>query len=128
MSEPTRYERGLAKLVEIYGDRGKQLIASLQDIAPDLGRYVVEFAFGDIHCRQQLDLRSREIATIAALTAMGTAGPQLRAHILAGLSVGCTEQEIVEVIMQMALYAGFPAALNGIEAAREAFAENAPKR
>jgi len=128
MSETTRYERGLAKLVEIYGDRGKQLIASLQDIAPDLGRYVVEFAFGDIHCRQQLDLRSREIATIAALTALGTAGPQLRAHILAGLRVGCTEQEIVEVIMQMALYAGFPAALNGIQAAREAFAENAARK
>ncbi len=128
MSEATRYERGLAKLVEIYGDRGRQLIASLQDIAPDLGRYVVEFAFGDIHCRQQLDLRSREIATIAALTALGTAGTQLRAHILAGLHVGCTEQEIVEVIMQMALYAGFPAALNGIQAAREAFAENASKR
>jgi 4-carboxymuconolactone decarboxylase len=128
MSDTTRYDRGLAKLIEIYGDKGSDLIASLQDIAPDLGRYVAEFAFGDIHCRPGLDLKSREIATVAALTALGTAGPQLRAHIHAALNVGCTKQEIVEIIMQMALYAGFPAALNGIQAAREVFSERLQKK
>ena|ERR1035437_10163140 len=128
MSDITRYDRGLAKLIEIYGDKGSDLIASLQDIAPDLARYVTEFAFGDIHCRPGLDLKSREMATVAALTALGTAGPQLRAHIHAALNVGCTKQEIVEVIMQMALYAGFPAALNGIQAAREVFSERVQKK
>lgn len=128
MSDITRYDRGLAKLIEIYGDKGSDLIASLQDIAPDLARYVAEFAFGDIHCRPGLDLKSREMATVAALTALGTAGPQLRAHIHAALNVGCTKQEIVEVIMQMALYAGFPAALNGIQAAREVFSERVQKK
>lgn len=128
MSDITRYDRGLAKLIEIYGDKGSDLIASLQDIAPDLARYVAEFAFGDIHCRPGLDLKSREMATVAALTALGTAGPQLRAHIHAALNVGCTKQEIVEVIMQMALYAGFPAALNGIQAAREVFSERLQKK
>ena len=127
LSDRTRYDQGLAKLIEIYGERGNTLIASLQDIAPDLATYVVEFAFGDIHCRPGLDLKSREIATVAALTSLGTAGPQLRAHIGAALTVGCTPQEVVEVIMQMALYAGFPAALNGIQAAREVFAERAEK-
>jgi 4-carboxymuconolactone decarboxylase len=83
----------------------------------------VEFGFGDIHCRPGLSLQSREIATVAALTALGTAGPQLRAHIHGALNVGCSEQEVVEVIMQMALYAGFPAAINGIQAAREVFLE-----
>jgi 4-carboxymuconolactone decarboxylase len=128
MTEITRYDRGLAKLIEIYGDKGSDLIASLQDIAPDLARYVTEFAFGDIHCRPGLDLKSREIATIAALTAMGTAGPQLRAHIHAALNVGCTKQEIIEIIMQMTLYAGFPASLNGIQAAREVFSERLQKK
>jgi 4-carboxymuconolactone decarboxylase len=128
MSDTIRYERGLAKLIEIYGDKGTDLIASLQDIAPDLGRYVVEFGFGDIHCRPGLDLKSREVATVAALTAMGTAGPQLRAHIHAALNVGCTEQEVIEIIMQMALYAGFPATLNGIQAAREVFSERSRKK
>jgi 4-carboxymuconolactone decarboxylase len=123
MDDQTRYQRGLAKLTEIYGEKGQQLLDSLQGIAPDLGRYIVEFAFGDIHCRPGLDLKSREIATVAALTSLGTAGPQLRAHIHAALGAGCSKQEVVEIIMQMALYAGFPAALNGIQAAKEVFAE-----
>jgi 4-carboxymuconolactone decarboxylase len=128
MSHSARYERGLAKFVEMYGDLAKTFLASLEDIAPDLGTYVMEFAFGDIHCRPGLSLQSREIATVAALTAIGTAGPQLRAHIDGALNVGCTEQEVVEVIMQMALYAGFPAALNGIQIAREVFQERAGKK
>ncbi|WP_342707909.1 carboxymuconolactone decarboxylase family protein [Desulfomicrobium apsheronum] len=70
-----------------------------------------------------LDLKSREIAVVAALTALGTAGPQLRIHLHAALNVGCTREEIVEVIMQMSAYAGFPAALNGLFAAKEVFAE-----
>ena len=99
MSHSARYERGLAKFVEMYGERAKTFLASLDGIAPDLGTYVMEFAFGDIHCRPGLSLQSREIATIAALTAMGTAAPQLRAHIDGALNVGCSEQEVVEVIM-----------------------------
>lgn len=60
---------------------------------------------------------------MAALCALGTAAPQLRVHIHGALNVGCTREEVVEVMMQMALYAGFPAALNGLFAAREVFAE-----
>src|SRR5579872_1678902 len=128
MSHSARYERGLAKVMDIYGERTKTLRAWLEGIAPHLGTYVMEFAFADIHCRPGLSLQSREIATIAALTALGTAVPQLRAHIDGALNVGCSEQEVVEVIMQMALYAGFPAALNGIQAAREVFEKRAGKK
>lgn len=123
MRHSARYERGLSKFLEIYGGQAKEFLGSLEEIAPDLATYVVEFAFGDIHCRPALSLKSREIATIAALTALGTAVPQLRAHIHGALNVGCSEQEVLEVIMQMALYAGFPAAINGIRAAREVFLE-----
>jgi 4-carboxymuconolactone decarboxylase len=128
MSHSARYERGLAKFVEMYGERAKTFLSSLEGVAPDLGTYVMEFAFGDIHCRPGLSLQSREIATIAALTALGTAGPQLRAHIDGALNVGCSEEEVVEVIMQMALYAGFPAAINGIQAAREVFLERSKQK
>ena len=83
---------------------------------------MIEFSFGDIYSRPGLDLRAREIATIAALTALGNAGPQLKVHIEAGLNVGLSCEEITEVIMQMAVYAGFPAALNGLFAAKEIFA------
>jgi len=128
MDKGDRYERGLAKLKEIYGDRAQNLVAALGEVAPDLSRYVVEFGFGDIHCRPGLDLKSREIATVAALTALGTASPQLRSHIHAAMNVGCSQEEVVEVILQMALYAGFPATINGIQAAKEVFAERAGKK
>lgn len=120
--EKTRYERGLANLAAIDGEAGQRVIDSLHDIAPDFARYLVEFPFGDIYDRPGLDLKSREIATIAALTALGNARPQLEVHINAGLNVGCTRTEIVEIIMQMAVYAGFPAALNGLFAAKDVFA------
>ena len=121
-NDNARYERGLAKLNEIDGEGGVNVVKSLADIAPDFGRLLIEFPFGDIYSRPGLDLRSREIAVVAALTAMGNAAPQLKVHIQGALNVGVTRDEVVEVIMQMAVYAGFPAALNGLFAAREVFA------
>ncbi|MCA8092610.1 carboxymuconolactone decarboxylase family protein [Burkholderia anthina] len=116
-----RYARGWNKLKEIDGEVGERVIAALAPIAPDFGRLLVEFGFGDIYSRPQLDLKSREIATIAALAALGNAQPQLKVHVEAALNVGCTRDEIVEVFMQMAVYAGFPAALNALFAAHEVF-------
>jgi 4-carboxymuconolactone decarboxylase len=118
-----RYVRGLKKLEEIDGAAGKNVIQSLQDISPDLARYTIEYPFGDVYSRPGLDLRAREIATIAALTALGNATPQLKVHINAGLNVGLKPEEITEVILQMSVYAGFPAALNGMFAAKEVFKE-----
>lgn len=123
MDIENRYERGLAKLREIDGEAGERVLESLADIAPDFARYLIEFPFGDIYSRPGLDLRSREIAVVAALTALGHAAPQLRVHIQAALHVGVTRTEIVETIMQMAVYAGFPAALNGLAAAKSVFTE-----
>lgn len=117
----SRYHRGLKKLTEIDGQAGEAVVENLAGIAPDFARYLIEFPFGDIYSREGLDLRAREIATVAALTALGNAAPQLKVHIQAGLNVGLTREEIIEIIMQMAVYAGFPAALNGIAAAREVF-------
>jgi 4-carboxymuconolactone decarboxylase len=119
---PNRYEQGFAKLREIDGDAGVRVIDSLADIAPDFARYLIEFPFGDIYSRPGLDLKSREIAVVAALTALGNAAPQLKVHIQGALNVGVTRSEIVEVIMQMAVYAGLPAALNGLTAAKEVLA------
>jgi 4-carboxymuconolactone decarboxylase len=121
--ESSRYVRGWEKLREIDGHAGERVVDSLADIAPDFAKYLIEFPFGDIYSRQQLDLKAREIGVVAALTAIGNAAPQLRVHIHGALNVGCTRQEVVEIIMQMAVYAGFPAALNGLSAAKEVFAE-----
>lgn len=76
-----RFERGWAKLKEIDGAQGERVIDSLRDIAPDFARLLIEFGFGDIYSRPGLDLKSREIAVIAALTALGNAAPQLKVHI-----------------------------------------------
>ncbi|MEE7572171.1 carboxymuconolactone decarboxylase family protein [Citrobacter werkmanii] len=119
-----RFITGQKMLQKVDGKGGDAVVESLQDIAPDFARYLLEFPFGDIYSRPGLDLRSREIATVAALTALGNAAPQLKVHIGAALHVGLTQDEIVEVIMQMAVYAGFPAALNGLFAAKEVFASH----
>jgi len=121
----SRLERGKRALAAIDGETGQNVVAALADIAPDFATYLIEFPFGDIYSRPGLSPRDREIATIAALTAMGNAAPQLKVHIEAGLNVGLTRDEVTEILMQMAVYAGFPAALNGLFAAKEVFAARA---
>ncbi|GAB3167189.1 carboxymuconolactone decarboxylase family protein [Amycolatopsis sp. NPDC004378] len=118
-----RYERGLAALKAVDGEAGEKVAAALADIAPDLATYIVEFTFGELYNRPHLDLRHREIVTVAACVALGTALPQLKVHIHALLNVGGTEQDVIETILHLAFYCGFPAALNAIGAAREVFAQ-----
>ena len=122
-----RYKDGWKKLKEIDGQAGVNVVNALKDISPDFADLLIEFPFGDVYNRKGLDLKSREIATISALTAMGTATPQLKVHIQGALNVGCKEEEIIEVMIQMAVYAGFPAALNGLFAAKEVFDERKNK-
>ena len=114
-----RRGRGMRALEEITGGAGEAVVESLRDIAPDLAEWIIDFSYGDVMTRPGLDLRSRELATVAALTALGNAQPQLRVHIAGALKVGCRPQEIIEVILQMAVFAGFPAAINALIVARE---------
>lgn len=123
MMKKNRYELGIEKFKEIKGDKGEQIVERLKELDPDLARYILEFPFGDIYNRPGLDLKSREIATLAALVALGNAIPQLKVHIHGALNVGVSRQEIIEIIIQMAVYAGFPAALNAMHAAKEVFME-----
>lgn len=116
-----RYEKGMKILKITNNDKIQEIFKELEDIAPDLGKFVVEFPYSELYTREGLDLKTRELATIAALTALGNAKPQLKDHINAALNVENTPQEIVEVIMQMSAYAGFPAAINGMKAAKEVF-------
>lgn len=110
-------------LRQVDGTHGEAVIARLREFIPDFADYLVEFPFGDIYSRPGLDLKARELAVIASLTALGNATPQLEVHINGALNVGWTRDEIIEVMMQMAVYAGFPAALNGLFAAKRVFDE-----
>jgi 4-carboxymuconolactone decarboxylase len=93
-------------------------------VLPDFAETLIEQAYGRFYSREGLDLKTRQIATVAALTAMGgQTAPQLKVNIQHALAAGASEKELFEVIYQMAIYGGMPAAINGINAAMEVFAE-----
>jgi 4-carboxymuconolactone decarboxylase len=119
-----RFQRGWEKLMEVDGEGGQRVINSLKNIAPDLGQYVVEFAFGDIYSRGGLDLQQRQLVTISSLTALGGCEPQLHVHIQAALNVGLTPEQIIEAIMHCTPYTGFPRVLNAITVAKHIFEKN----
>ena len=116
-----RFQRGWETLGKINSEAGRRILKMLEDISPDMARYVIEYPYGDIWSRPGLDTRTRSLITIASLTTLGFPHQQLKAHIRNALNAGCTREEIVEVIMQMSVYAGFPAALNGLFCAKEVF-------
>jgi 4-carboxymuconolactone decarboxylase len=121
--ESERFRRGWQRLLEVDAEGGEAVIERLRDVAPDLGRYVVEFAFGDIYSRPGLDLRQRQLVTISALTTLGGAEPQLEVHVNAGLNVGLSASEIVEAMLHCSPYTGFPRVLNAIFVAKRVFDE-----
>lgn len=119
-----RHERGLAALEALTGRPAEEALENLGE----LGRYIAEFAYGDIHSRGGLGTRERQIATIAMLTALGGRERQLRLHIEGALNVGLTSTEIEEVIIHTVPYAGFPGAINAVTLLKAIVAERAAAR
>lgn len=116
------YAAGKALSEELNPGMEDALEARYGHIVPGMSRSVVDFAYGQQYSRDGLDLKTRFLATIAALTALGgQTRPQLKVNIEGALKAGASEREIGEVIWQMALYGGFPAAINGLNAALEVF-------
>lgn len=114
-----RYQRGIVLLNQVDGEGGKHVIESLSEIAPDVGRYIVEFAFGDIYARDGLNLRDRELVTIASLCSQGACEPQLKVHIKGAINAGLTNEEVIETFIQLIPYVGFPKVLNAINVGKE---------
>ena len=121
-SDSSRRSRGAQKIAEVLGQTPEQVERSLGDIAPQLATYVLETIYGEIYQSPTLDLRTRQIVTVAALATLGTAAPQLRTHIGGALRCGVTREELVEIMMQLVPYVGVAAAINGVAACREVFA------
>ena len=121
MSE--RLKRGSEKINELMSGADENVLKGLGKIAPDLANYVLEFVFGDIYSRSGLDLKTKQILTITILATLGNAKPQLAFHIKCGLNLGITRDEIIHIMTHLSGYAGFPAALNGVNTAKEVFAE-----
>lgn len=121
--EQTRFELGMEQLKQIDGAGGETVIKSLEDIAPDVGRYIVEFAFGEIYPRGGLSLQERELITITSLLTSGGCEPQLEVHINGALNVGISAEKIIEAFIQCIPYVGFPRVLNAIFTAKKVFAQ-----
>lgn len=121
--EQTRFETGMEQLRKIDGIGGENVIKSLEDIAPDIGRFIIEFAFGEIYPREELSLPEREMVTITSLLTSGGCEPQLEVHINGALNVGLSPQKIVETFIQCIPYVGFPKVLNAIRAAKNIFSD-----
>lgn len=95
---------------------------ALADVAPDLRKMIVEFAYGDVYSRPGLDNKSRALVVITAVVTQGAA-PQTKTHITRGLHVGLTPTEIVEALLQLVPYIGFPRVQNALTMAQQVFQE-----
>jgi 4-carboxymuconolactone decarboxylase len=114
--QPERRERGLARLAEL-GDEpgGEEFLARMGDI----GDWLVDFVFGEVHARPGLGARDRELIILAALTTLGSSDPQVRSHVRALRALDVPFEEIEEAILQTAPYAGFPRAINALKVLRD---------
>ncbi len=121
--ENTRFIQGMEQLKAIDGKGGENVIKSLEDIAPDLGKFIIEFAFGDIYTRQELTTEEREMITLSSLLTAGGCEPQLEVHINGALNVGISPKKVIETLLQCIPYTGFPKVLNAIFTAKKVFTE-----
>ena len=121
--ENTRFTQGMEQLKSIDGKGGENVIKSLEDIAPDLGKFIVEFAFGDIYTREGLTTEEREMITLSSLLTAGGCEQQLEVHIGGALNVGISPEKVIETFLQCIPYTGFPKVLNAVFAAKKVFAE-----
>jgi 4-carboxymuconolactone decarboxylase len=124
-----RYQWGLAALDRISKSSGEAVVKSFENMAPDLGRYIVEFSYGDVFSRPNLDLKTRELVTVGALTGLNTTASELplKVHVNGALNVGANRQEIVETIMHMIPYVGFVKVQQAMALAEEVFKERDAK-
>lgn len=113
--------RALEILERLEPGAAKKVTANLDAFSPDAAELVLGYSFADIVGRGGVDLKTREMLTVAMLAAMGTAQSQLEFHMRAAMNVGVTREEIVEIVLQVSVYAGVPACMNAITAAKKAF-------
>lgn len=122
-----RLERGKSKINELMEGADQGVLKGLGKTAPDLANYVLEFIFGDLYSRDGLELKTKQMLTVTILATLGNAKPQLAYHINCALNLGIKREDIINIMTHIAGYAGFPAAINGVNTAREVFVERDQK-
>jgi len=126
MEKSKRFKRGL-EVIKEYEDKSDKpaysiTFDSLMDLDPELEDYIVEFAFGDIYSREGLDHKQKTLLTIASVVTQSLM-PQLKLHVNMGLTVGLTPKEIVDSVVHLLPYVGFPRVLNALSVVKEVFEE-----
>ena len=123
--DDTRVKKGEERLRQL--NYANSIGPKLAEISPELNRYRKEFAFGDVHSRPGFSMRDHELVILSGLCALGYAQEELKSHINLGLNAGLSRQEILEIFIQLAVYAGFPAAVNATFIAKDVFDERDAK-
>jgi 4-carboxymuconolactone decarboxylase len=117
------YQRGMAQLRKQLGPMADDYIRNIKALAPEFAWVNVTFPFAELYPRDVIDLKTRELCTVAALTVQGFSLPELKLHIRAALRCGASRAEVGEIITQMIAYAGFPAATNALMTMKQVFDE-----
>lgn len=112
--EKSHYQCGTEVIMKLAGEQGKLAIDNVHSLSPELGRMIVEFAFGQVYSRPIFDLKQRELITLSSLITQGAGEDQLQFHFKSALNIGMTVEEITEIITHCAVYAGFPRAVNAL--------------
>ncbi len=121
MKEKTVGELGRKRMQEILGNSADKIVENFRKISPDFADYIVNFAYGDIYARSGLSDKSKELAAVSSLISQGKMGLPLKSHVHGMLNVGWTQKEILELIIFLAAYVGFPSAVEAILVAQEVF-------
>jgi 4-carboxymuconolactone decarboxylase len=124
MTQQERHQQGLSKLRGIAGDQAARPLGDWNEIAPDMTGYIIDFVAGDILSRPGLDPKTRQLVSVAMLCALGHAPDEFKMHLAGALRMGWSRNELVEVLIQAAVFAGFPASLNALKLAAQVFQEN----
>lgn len=119
MEESERYKRGWDIIGQVDGEAGQRILDDVGSLSPAMAKHIIEYAYGDVWASPVLDLKQRKLATVAGLIALGHCQPELKVHMKGMLSVGWTREELIELIVHMAVYVGFPMALDALRVAEE---------
>lgn len=126
VSPDERRRRGAACLVALLQEDEASYTSRFTAIAPAIGEWIIDFEFGDIFARPALGAHEKQLAIITMLATVGNRTDRLNRHIRGSLAAGLSKEQVIEALIQLSVYAGFPAALNAFAAAREAFEERSP--
>jgi 4-carboxymuconolactone decarboxylase len=117
------YQRGMTEIRKQLGPMADAYIQRIKALSPEFAWVNVTFPFAELYTRDVIDIKTRELCTVAALTVQGFSLPELKLHIDAALRCGNSREEVVEIITQMIAYCGFPAATNALMVAKAVFEE-----